>query len=151
GFQSTAAVANGVVYVAAHEFMDGRSIDVVIPRNQAAVFLSSPEGSFVLQNLCKTNIVALDAASGRTLWSKEYVGGATFAPLVVANGVLFTADVGGRIRGLDAASGAEFIADRLTLTLPDPTNPGGSIEVGQFVTALSVANGRLYVAHGLPI
>src|SRR5262249_6266252 len=73
------------------------------------------------------------------------------APLVIANGVLFTADAGGRVRGLDAASGAELFSDRLTLTLPDPAHPGAVIEVGQFVTALAVAHGRLYVAHGLPI
>src|SRR5262249_41540137 len=99
----------------------------------------------------KTNVFALDAATGRTLWSREFGGGATFAPLVVANGVLFAADAGGRVRGLDAATGAVRFQDRLTLPLPDPGNPGGVVFAGPVVTALSVGRGRLYVAHGIPI
>ena len=39
GIQSTAAVGNGVDYVASHELFDGTSLDTVIPRDQAAVWL----------------------------------------------------------------------------------------------------------------
>src|SRR5262249_51398030 len=151
GFQRTPAVANRVVDVAPHELFNGRSIGAVTARDVADRLLSSPEGSFVLQNLCKTNVLALDVATGRTIWSRELIGGATFAPLIVANGVLFTADAGGRVRGLNAATGAELFSDRLMLTVPDPNSPGGFVQVGQFITALSLAQGRLYVAHGVPI
>jgi outer membrane protein assembly factor BamB len=64
---------------------------------------------------------------------------------IISEGTVYLADAFGVVSAHDAATGAELFYDQLTLTL------GPSVTVGQFITALSVADGRLYVAHGVPI
>ncbi|MGH9200061.1 MAG: PQQ-binding-like beta-propeller repeat protein [Vicinamibacterales bacterium] len=151
GFQSTAAFVDGVIYVAAHELFDGRSLNDLAPPGRAAQFYFSEAGVFVLQNLSRTNLRAIDAATGNVIWKQEVVGGATFAPLIVANGVVYWADIGGRVRALDARTGEELFFDEITITLPVPGVPGAFVEVPQVVTAMSFSDGQLFVAHGVPI
>ena len=98
------------------------------------------------------------APTARAVLTLVLFGGATFAPLVVAGprdgvrgDVLFMADAGGRVRGFNAATGADLFYDPITLTLPNPNSSSGFVTVGQDVTALSVAHGQLYVTHGVPI
>jgi polyvinyl alcohol dehydrogenase (cytochrome) len=146
GFQSTAAHANGVLYVAAHERRDGSSLDTVIPEGQAAEFINSRDGLLALQGDSRTRIMALDAASGALLWERIVDRAATFAPLIAGNGLVYHGDAGGGLRALDARSGALLWQTQLGgFALDD-----GSILGGNVITALSLSRGRLLVSS-LPL
>lgn len=146
GFQSTAAYADGVIYVAAHERIDGTSLQTAIPPGQSATFLGTPEGFNTVQKGSRTNVFALDAATGDVIWEQTTYGAITFAPLVLANGVLFQGDVNGAIRGFDAETGAILWQTQLG---GFPDGQGGFV-VGNMITGLSLSRGRLMVSS-LPL
>ncbi len=146
GFQATGAYANGVIYVAAHEYMDGTSLQSVIPPGQSASFLGTPEGFNTVQKLSKTNIFALRARDGKPLWKKEVMGAITFAPLVLANDILFQGDVNGGLRAFDTRNGNVLWEAQLGGIF---TGPGGYV-AGNMITGLSLSRGRLMVSS-LPL
>jgi polyvinyl alcohol dehydrogenase (cytochrome) len=146
GFQSTAAFADGVLYVAAHERRDGRSLDTVIPEGEAAEFINSRDGLLTLQGDSRTHLVALDAASGAVLWERYVDGAATFAPLIVGNGLVFHGDAGGGLRVFDAASGEVLWQTQLGGFVADD----GGVLGGNVITGLSLSRGRLLVSS-LPL
>jgi polyvinyl alcohol dehydrogenase (cytochrome) len=80
-----------------------------------------------------TTVAALDAASGKTLWMNDLVGGTTFASVAYANGVAYVGLSNGDFYAFDAKSGTQL----LKLTAPDAIAGGPS-----------VANGIVYVPWG---
>ena len=146
GFQATAAHANGVVYVAAHERADGSSLQTAIPPGQSFDFLGTQEGILLMETGARTNIMALDASTGATLWQRTVQGPVTFAPLVLANGVLFHGDANGALRGFDAATGELLWSAQLGGFTTDE----GGVLAGNLITGLSLSRGRLMVSS-LPL
>jgi polyvinyl alcohol dehydrogenase (cytochrome) len=146
GFQATAAHADGVLYVAAHERRDGTSLNTAIPPGQSATFIESREGIILLQAGSRTHVMALDASSGAVLWQHTVDGAATFAPLILANGVVFHGDVSGALRALDADSGELLWQTQLGGFVADE----GSYLAGNIITGLSLSRGRLLVSS-LPL
>ena len=146
GFQSTAAYANGVVYVAAHERADGSSLQTAIPPGQSFDFLGTQEGLLLIQKGSRTNIMALDAATGATLWQRSIQGAITLAPLVLANGVLYQGDANGGLRAFCARTGELLFSTQLGGFVTDD----GGFLAGNFITGLSLSRGRLLVSS-LPL
>jgi polyvinyl alcohol dehydrogenase (cytochrome) len=135
GVMSSAAYANGVVYVNSNDFKLGVDADA----------LDDPkEGN-------TNTTVALDAATGAELWRTEQpfpsVGGILFA-----GGVVYHGSVDGSIHAIDAANGSELFA----ATLSDSLASGASLVDGtlfvtygfQFFTGGGELDGGL-VAFGL--
>ena len=141
GFQATAAFANGLVYVAAHETIDGQSIDSAIPPGQTATYLTTAPGVILQQKGTRTNIKALDVATGNVVWETAVYGPMTYAPLIVANGILYHGALDGSIRAFDAANGTILKQVQLGGI---PTEYG--LLFGNLITAMSIAQGRLLVS-----
>ena len=142
GFQSTAAYDDGVIYVAAHERIDGASINDSMPPDLDSRFIQTPEGLALIQKGSRTHIMALDADTGDVIWDKYVNGAISFAPLVVANGVLYHANANGLLHAMDAANGDELFSAQIGGV---PDGAGGFV-FGNIITALSLAHGRVYVA-----
>lgn len=142
GFQATAAYANGVVFVAAHESLDGTSLGSQIPPGEAATFLGTREGLLTVQSRARTRVLALDVTNGNVKWEVTLPGAATFAPLIVANGVLFHGDANGGLRAFDTANGSVLWQYQLG---GFELNGGGYLG-GNMVTGLSLSRGRLLVS-----
>ncbi len=151
GFQATAAYADGIVYVAAHELIDGRSIQDVVPAGQSATWLGTPEGFQTVQNGSRTNIMALNTQTGDVIWETKTFGAITFAPLILANGVLYQGDVNGKVRAFAADSGAPLWQSQLG-GFPVGQAPDGQpiFAVGHMITGISFSRGRLMVSY-LPL
>jgi polyvinyl alcohol dehydrogenase (cytochrome) len=151
GFQATAAVGNGIVYVAAHELLNGDSLQTVIPPGQSATWLGTPEGFKTVQSLSRTNIMALNANTGAVIWETKTLGAITFAPVILANGVVYQGDVNGAVRGFDADTGALLWQAQLG-GFPAGANPDGTpiYAVGNMITGMSISRGRLMVSY-LPL
>ncbi len=146
GFQATAAYGDGVIYVAAHERLDGTSLQTAIPPGQSATFLGTPEGFMTVQKDAKTNLFALDAATGDVIWEIVEYGAITFAPLVLANGVLYHGDVNGGLYAYDATTGDVLFETQIGGV---PDGQGGFV-AGNMITGLSLSRGRLLVSS-LPL
>jgi polyvinyl alcohol dehydrogenase (cytochrome) len=144
GFQATAAYANGVIYVAAHERSDGTSLQTALAQGQS-LDLSSQEGLLLIQKGARTNVMALHAATGATLWQRTTPGAITLAPLVLANGVLYQGDANGALRAYAAATGELLFS----VQLGGFTTDDGFL-AGNVITGLSISRGRLLVSS-LPL
>lgn len=143
GFQATAAYADGVIYVASHERIDGSSLNTGIPPDLDAAFLQTPEGTMLIQQGSRTHIMALDAGTGDIIWDTYANGAITFAPLIIANGVLYHGNANGKLCALDAANGSTLHCEQIG-GMPD--GAGGAL-FGNIITALSLSRGRLYVSY----
>ncbi len=142
GFQATAAYADGIVYVAAHERIDGASINDSMPPDLDSRFIQTPEGTALIQKGSRTRIMALDADTGDVVWEKYVNGAISFAPLVVANGVLYHANANGHLHAMDAGNGDELFSTQIG---GFPDGAGGYV-FGNIITALSLSRGRVYVS-----
>lgn len=140
GIQSTAAYADGAFFVAGHELYDGRSFDDIIPPGESFVWLSSPEGFRAQQQDGRVQLMALDAATGDVRWSRTLYEGVAFAPVVVAGGAVFLGTADGRVRAFDADTGDLLWQTRIGTRL-------FGRDSWHVVTAMSIADGRLFVAH----
>ena len=96
----------------------------------------------------RTNLFALDAANGGTIWSKQLLGGETFAPLIIANGVLYTADAAGRLRALRASNGEELFVENMT-TGDSQALRGLGLDIKGLASGMSISDGKLFVTHGI--
>ena len=90
--------------------------------------------------------MALDAATGATLWERYVDGAITFAPLIVAGGVLYHGNANGRLCAIDAGTGAELHCEQIG---GFPNGSGGT-DFGNIITGLSLSMGRVFVSH-LPV
>jgi polyvinyl alcohol dehydrogenase (cytochrome) len=135
GVMSSAAFANGVIYVNSNHFtetIDGDALDEPIPANT-------------------NTTVALDAATGAELWRNEQpypsVGG-----MLYAGGVVYHGSVDGAIHALDAASGAELWTVAISSSLASGSSlVDGTLFVShgfRFFTGSGPIEGGL-VAYGL--
>lgn len=142
GFQSTAAYADGVIYVAAYERIDGHSINESMPPDLDSAFIQTPEGLNLIQKGSRTHVMALNADNGNVIWEKYVDGAISFAPLVIANGVLYHANANGLLHAMDASDGSELFSAQIG-GMPDGN--GGSL-FGNMITGLSLSQGRVYVS-----
>jgi outer membrane protein assembly factor BamB len=141
GFQSTAAYTEAALYVTAHEDFFGEPI------------LSNPLISDSLSVLAaygsRSNLKALDPATGEILWERTIQGPTSVSPLVVANGLLYFGGSDGIVQVFNAETG-DLLAQLPGLqTRPEVHPIEGEEDVPRTsaVSSMSLVGGKLFVSH----
>lgn len=130
----SAAVANDRVYTIANRDTSGISYNSFTVMAQyglkAGNFEAIGQLLYYIQNTDQTYISSIDTKSGKVLWTNMRVA-ATLAAITHANGVLYTGNALGEIRGLNANTGEEYLIDNLNNTIGAPiTVVGNQLFVG---------------------
>jgi outer membrane protein assembly factor BamB len=147
GIQSTAAYANGVLYVAGHENIDGTAISY----NPLSSY--GPKLINLLNYDGRTQMYALNPENGEVIWNKTFNGTLSFAPLVVANGVIYFGGSDGNLRLIDALNGNllrtidgfETTGNYVSADTSDPSIPLKPIKT--MISAISVSNGKIFISY----
>jgi polyvinyl alcohol dehydrogenase (cytochrome) len=148
GFQSTAAYADGVLYVTAHEDFFGEPLftNPLVGGNQSVRYAY---GS-------RSNLKALDAATGEVHWEKTIQGPTSFSPLIISNGVLYFGGADGIVRAYEASSGDLLVELPGLQTRPEahPIEGEDTVPRTSAVASMSISHGHLFVSHlgfGVPL
>jgi serine protease len=130
--RSSPTVANGRVFVGS----DGGRVyafDATSGQQAWSVQASGPVSSSpavadgIVYIGSTTDLVALDAATGATIWGAS--GGSGLAP-AVANGIVYVAGDDGVLRAYDAWAGLELAALELKIAGSSPAVANGTVHVG---------------------
>jgi polyvinyl alcohol dehydrogenase (cytochrome) len=141
GFQSTAAYTEAALYVTAHEDFFGEPI------------LSNPLISDSLSVLAaygsRSNLKALDPATGEILWERTIQGPTSVSQLVVADGLLYFGGSDGIVRAFNAETGDLLVELPGLQTRPEASPIEGEEDVPRTsaVSSMSLVGGKLFVSH----
>ena len=113
-----------------------------VPPGLSAVFLGTQEGTELSQNGSRTRILAVDALTGETKWEYLAEGALTFAPLLLANDLLYHGNINGKLIALNANTGIL----KMERQLGGFDQGDGITRFGVWITALSMVDNRLMVS-----